>query len=162
MWPNNQRVETERVIFNPAAKVHVWLLPPPPPFFFSFLFSKSIHCPTTLFTDGWQTVNFWKAEMPRSGGRLNLTGALNRNVPPSHLNPLSAEPVSKHASVCRLEREIKVSMLIRLRKTLYCFSFTSLTLCLSVSQSPLLPPLPAPSLSQPEPDELYDLFQNVI
>ncbi|XP_076444239.1 uncharacterized protein LOC143282473 [Babylonia areolata] len=45
--------------------------------------------------------------MPRSGGRLTLKGALNRNMPPSHLNPLTTEPSSKHASVCRLERELK-------------------------------------------------------
>ena len=50
--------------------------------------------------------------MPRSGGRLNLMGALNRNAPPSHLNPLSSEPGSKHASICRLERELKVNCLV--------------------------------------------------
>jgi hypothetical protein len=48
--------------------------------------------------------------MARStGGRLNLKEALNRNVPPSHLDPLSLDSVSKHASVCHLERELKVS-----------------------------------------------------
>ncbi|KAK7116163.1 uncharacterized protein [Littorina saxatilis] len=48
--------------------------------------------------------------MPRSGGRLNLAGAINRNIPPNYLTPLNnAESgcTSKHASVCRLERELK-------------------------------------------------------
>ena len=42
-----------------------------------------------------------------------MMGALNRNAPPSHLNPLSSEPGSKHASICRLERELKVNCLVR-------------------------------------------------
>lgn len=51
--------------------------------------------------------------MPRSGGRLNLAGAINRNIPPNYLTPLNnAESgcTSKHASVCRLERELKVTI----------------------------------------------------